>query len=96
MKRIAAQELATNVDAILHSAQTERIVISRGGKPCAVLVGIEGYDAEDLRWASSATFWDMIRQRRTQGKSLPLAEVEARLRKHPQKPAGGKKGRKRS
>jgi prevent-host-death family protein len=79
MKTIPAQELRTNLEAVLSSAQAERIVISRRGKPCAVLVGIEDYDAEDLRLASSHDFWEMIRQRRTAGKSIPLAEVEERL-----------------
>lgn len=79
MKNISAKELETNLDAVLSSAQSGRIMISRGGKPCAVLVGVEDYDAEDLRLASSQDFWHMIQQRRTGGKSFPLAEVEARL-----------------
>ena len=54
-------------------------MISRRGKPCAVLVGIEDYDAEDMGLASSEEFWSMIRLRRADGNSLPLAEVEARL-----------------
>jgi prevent-host-death family protein len=79
MKSIPEKELRTNLDTILNLAQRERIVISRRGKPCAVLVGIEDYDAEDLRLASSEEFWRMIRHRRAAGKSFPLAEVEARL-----------------
>jgi prevent-host-death family protein len=100
MKNIAAQELKANLDAVLSSAQGERIVISRHGKPCAVLVGIEDYDAEDMRLASSADFWKLIRSRRTSGKSIPLSEVESRLasarRKPVSKRAATKKTRKRS
>lgn len=81
MKRIPAKDLQANVDAVLDSAQSDRIVISRRGKPCAVLVGIEDYDAEDLQLATSKDFWDMIHQRRTRGKSIPLEEAEARLEK---------------
>ncbi len=81
MKKVRAKDLQLNVDEILNSSQNERIVISRGGRPCAVLVGIEDYDAEDLRTASSKDFWRMIRRRRTRGKSVPLAEVQARLKK---------------
>jgi antitoxin (DNA-binding transcriptional repressor) of toxin-antitoxin stability system len=98
MKRIPAQELATNVDTVLNSAQIERILISRGGKPCAVLVGVEGYDAQDLRLASSQEFWRMIRQRRTRGKSVSLAKVAARFgiagQEQVVKRAGGKSARK--
>ncbi len=78
MKTIPANELQTNLDVVLNSSQSERIVISREGKPCAVLVGIQDYDAEALQLAASPDFWLMIRQRRAEGSSIPLAEVEAR------------------
>ncbi len=48
MKSLAEKELKADLDSILTCAQSERIVISRRGKPCAVLVGIENYDTEDL------------------------------------------------
>jgi prevent-host-death family protein len=80
MKTIPSQELQTNVDAVLDSSQSERIVISRQGKPCAVLVGIQDYDAEDLQLATSPDFWLMIHQRRTEGRSVPLADVETQLK----------------
>jgi prevent-host-death family protein len=79
MNDVPENELQRNLDAILTRAQSERVVISRRGKPCAVLVGIENYDAEDLELARSEDFWRMIRQRRTSGQSVPLAEVDARL-----------------
>jgi prevent-host-death family protein len=79
VSNIPEKELLQNLDSILTRAQSERIVISRRGKPCAVLVGIENYDAEDLALASSDEFWRMIRQRRIRGESVPLADVEARL-----------------
>ena len=40
------------------------------GKPAAVVLGLESYDAEDLATASSPEFWRMIRQRRRGGSSL--------------------------
>jgi prevent-host-death family protein len=79
MRSVPKKELELNLDAILTRAQSERIVISRRGKPCAVLIGIEDYDAEDLGLASSEDFWRMIRQRRAGGESISLAEVETRL-----------------
>jgi prevent-host-death family protein len=88
MSNVPEKELQQNLDSILTRAQSERIVISRRGKPCAVLVGIEDYDAEDLELASSGDFWRMIRLRRASGKSVPLAEVEARLGVTSAKPAG--------
>ena len=79
MSDIPETDLQQNLSSILTRAQRERIVISRRGKPCAVLVGIENYDAEDLELARSEDFRRMISQRRTSGKSVPLTEVEARL-----------------
>jgi antitoxin (DNA-binding transcriptional repressor) of toxin-antitoxin stability system len=97
MKTVPLSDLCSEPDAVLDSAQTERIVISRGGRPCALLVGIEAYDAEDLRWATSSEFWEMIGQRRTHGNEVPLAEVEARLglkRPRPKSRSTRKSGRK--
>jgi prevent-host-death family protein len=82
------KELKQNMNSILTRAQTEWIAISRHGRPCAVLVGIEDYDAEDLRFESSEQFWRMIRQRRASGKSVRLEEVEARLAIASGKPSG--------
>ena len=79
MKSIPDEELRGNLDPILSRAQTERIVISRHGKPCAVLVGIEDYDLEDEGLAKSVDFWRMIRERRTDGPSVSLDQVEKRL-----------------
>jgi prevent-host-death family protein len=79
MSDVPEKELQQDLDAISTRAQSERIVISRRGKPCAVLVGIENYDVEDLELARSEDFWRMINQRRTSGQSVPLAEVDARL-----------------
>jgi hypothetical protein len=87
MSNVPEKELQKTLDAILTLAQSERGVISRRVKPRAVLVGIEDYDAEDLATASSEGFWNMVRQRRASGKSIPLGEVEARLGITSEKPA---------
>ncbi|HQU45864.1 MAG TPA: type II toxin-antitoxin system Phd/YefM family antitoxin, partial [Pirellulales bacterium] len=100
MKSISTQELKSNLDAILSSVQGQRMLISRRGKPCAVLVGVEDYDAEDLQLSTSDEFWRMIGARRSSGKSVPLSELEARLQARTRKPAKKRttpsKSRKRS
>ena len=80
MKPIALEELQTNTTAVLNRAQKERVVITRGGKLCAVVIGVENYDAEDIELARSADFWRLIEGRR-QGEMIPLAEVKQRLAK---------------
>ena len=64
MRTIPIAELQADAEAALDKAQKERLVIVRNGKPSAVVVGIEGYDAEDLQLASSPEFWRMIEERR--------------------------------
>jgi prevent-host-death family protein len=94
VKTIPTEKRQSDLDAVLRSVQNERILISRDGKPCAVLVGVEDYDAEDVRLATSPDFWLMIQQRRSQGRSIPLAEVESRLAGHGTKsPAARSPGR---
>ena len=78
MKTISSTEAQDQMESLLDSAQKEKIVITRDGKPSVVVVGIESYDQEDLELASSPEFWRCIEERR-RGSSIPLAEVKARL-----------------
>jgi PHD/YefM family antitoxin component YafN of YafNO toxin-antitoxin module len=79
MKPFTAVQAEADIDKMLDSAQKERIVIMRGGKPSAVVVGVESYDEEDLELAASPEFWRMIETRRQRGTSIPLSELRARL-----------------
>lgn len=54
------------LDKCLDEAQHERVVITRNGKPIALLVNIEGLDEEQLELGSSHTFWKLITERRSQ------------------------------
>ena len=79
MKTIAASEAQQSLDSVLTSAQKERIVLTRRGKPSAVVIGIESYDDEDLYYATSGQFWEMIESRRKEGASASSEEVRSRL-----------------
>jgi len=79
VKPITAVQAEADLDKVLDSAQKERIVIMRGGKPSALLVGVESYDDEELELATSPEFWRMIEARRRRGTSVPLSELRARL-----------------
>ena len=80
MKTISDNEAELDLKRLLDSAQQERVVITRNGKPSAIVLGLEGYDEEDLQLASSPDFWAMIRQRRREGSSISLAAAKARLK----------------
>jgi antitoxin (DNA-binding transcriptional repressor) of toxin-antitoxin stability system len=65
----------TTLDVCVREAQHDRVLVTRGGQPVALIVGIEGLDAEQVTLASSDEFWKMIAERRKQ-KSINRAELE--------------------
>ena len=79
MKTISVHYAESHMKAVLNSAQKEQIVVTRGGKPSVVIVGVESYDEEDLQLATSPEFWRMIEKRRLEP-SIPLSEIKLRLR----------------
>jgi antitoxin (DNA-binding transcriptional repressor) of toxin-antitoxin stability system len=68
-----------NLDTCVDDAQRERVVLTRNGKPVALIVGIEGMDEEQLQLGSSDKFWKLITERRTQ-KTISRAQLEQRLK----------------
>lgn len=68
--------------ATLHTcideAQGEQVVITRNGKPIAIIVGIEGMDEEQLQLALSGKFWALIAKRRKQG-TINRKQLEQKL-----------------
>jgi prevent-host-death family protein len=67
-----------NLEECVRDAQRERIVLTRRGKPVAVLISVKGLDLEQIDLGHSDEFWSLIRQRRTQ-KTMSRAELEKRL-----------------
>jgi prevent-host-death family protein len=78
MKEITLEQLSQETSALLDAAQHERLVVTRNGKPLAVVVGIENKDEEDLRLEASPEFWRMIEERRREP-TIPLEDIKAEL-----------------
>ncbi len=51
MKTVDIQE--TNLDACVIDAQSDRVVIMRGGNPVAIVVGVQGLDEEQAQLGAS-------------------------------------------
>ena len=66
------------LESCIEDAQRERVVLTRNGKPVALLVGIEGKDEEQLQRASSDRFWTLIAERRAQ-KTISRTELERQV-----------------
>lgn len=62
MKTIEAEQ--TSLGSSLDDAQKERVVITRAGRPVAVLVGVQDLDDEQLALCRSVEFWELISKRR--------------------------------
>ncbi len=79
MKTVTVRDLQKKVKECVDDAQQDRVVITRHGKPAAVLVGVEDQDWETVVLQTDPTFWKLIRARRKQP-TLSLAQLKSRLK----------------
>lgn len=76
MKTMALEQ--TTFAVCVDDAQHERVMITRAGKPVAMLIGLEGLDEEQLELGYSDKFWQLIEQRRRQ-RTMSRVELEKQL-----------------
>jgi antitoxin (DNA-binding transcriptional repressor) of toxin-antitoxin stability system len=76
MKTVSLEK--STLDACVKDAQHDRVVVTRRGKPVALVVGVEGMDEEQLALGGSSEFWQLIAKRRNQ-KPISRTELEDRL-----------------
>ncbi len=90
------EQLPKDVAELIVFAQSERVLITRDGRPYAIVVGVENKDAEDLELECSPAFWRMIEERRGSASSIPLkdfmAQLEAKEKSCEQQQAGTAQG----
>jgi prevent-host-death family protein len=75
MKLIGLKEAKTNLSAFVDQSQRERILITRRGKPAAVVIGVEGQDLEQVLLGGDAEFWKMIQRRREESATLTSDDI---------------------
>jgi prevent-host-death family protein len=56
MKTVNARDLQKKIKQCVDVSQQDRIVITRRGKPAAVMVGVEGKDWEEVALQTSSNF----------------------------------------
>jgi prevent-host-death family protein len=78
MKTISVRDLQKKIRASVDAAQEDDLVITRNGKPAAVLVGVEGQDWESVFLQTNPLFWKLIEKRRRE-KSISMREMRKRL-----------------
>ena len=83
MKTVSVRDLQKTIKKCVDAAQEERIVVTRNGKPAALLIGLEGQDWETVMLQTSPSFWKLIEKRRKE-KTISLSEMR-KLLKTPRK-----------
>ena len=67
------------LDGCVNSARSERVILTRDGRPVALVVGIEGMDEEQIELGSSDKFLKLMTERRKE-KPISRAELERRIK----------------
>ena len=60
MKVIAVREAKQQLSACIDRAQKERVLITRRGKPAALVIGVQGQDLEEVLLMQNPRFWELI------------------------------------
>ena len=69
MKLIGLKEAKARLSEFVDAAQRDRILITRRGRPAALVIGVEGQDIEQVILGSDLAFWKMIKDRRQRAPS---------------------------
>lgn len=86
MKVVSLRDAKAGLSAFVELAQSERILVTRHGKPAALLIGVADVALEDLLTMANPRFWALIEASRA-GKTFSIEEARKRL--------GGDSGEKR-
>jgi len=66
MKVVALREAKQRLSGCVNLAQRERVLITKQGRPAALMIGVEGHDLEDVLIMQNPRFWKMLEARRAQ------------------------------
>lgn len=78
MKVVALRDAKQQLSGCVVHAQRERVLITKQGRPAALMIGVEGHDLEDVLLMQNPRFWKMIEARRTEP-TLAIDEVRRLL-----------------
>lgn len=79
MKIMTVEEFTGSVDRFSRTSSKQQILLTRRGKPLALVRSVKGLNEEQIEDISDPAFWDMIAARRHEP-TVPLEVVEAKLR----------------
>ena len=96
MKFVGVRDAQQKLSGLVAEAQKDRIVLTRHGKPVAMLMGIQGKDFEEVLLEQDPAFWRLIEKRRQSNRpGIPLEEALVQAREEQAKDGGVRAGRRR-
>lgn len=78
MKTITIEELSSRIGELVQSVPGESVLLTKDGKPFALVRDASQYDEEDLGYINDPKFWKMISERMKQP-TISLDEAFKRL-----------------
>jgi len=79
MKIVPLAQAKNELSAYVDVAQEDRVLITRHGRPAALLIGVEGEELEDLLTRANPRFWEMIEARGRNSDTMSAVEMRDRL-----------------
>jgi len=79
MKVVALARVKNEFSTYVDAAQHDRVLVTRHGRPAALIIGVEGEPIEDLLTRSDPEFWRMIEARRRNSRTVSADEMRRRL-----------------
>lgn len=73
MKMLGIEQ--ASLEVCVREAQDDRVLVTRDGRPIAIVVGLSGLDEEQLQLGTSDEFWRMLLARRKQ-RTMTRSELE--------------------
>jgi prevent-host-death family protein len=78
MKTVPLREAKQQLSNYVVTSQKEHVLITKHGRPSALIRGVEGHDLEDIVYMTNPGFWKMIRRRRQQ-KAIPWSKAKKKI-----------------
>ena len=79
MKVVALGKVKNEFSTYVEEAQHERVLVTRHGRPAALIIGVAGETIEDLMTRSDRELWEVIEARRKAAKTITAEEMRRRL-----------------
>jgi prevent-host-death family protein len=79
MKVVPLGQAKNELSSYVEEAQRDHVLVTRHGKPAAIIIGVVGQDFEDLMTRSDPEFWELIKARRASSKAVSSTEARRRL-----------------